>query len=72
MVFFLFSGKRDCLGKSLALTELFLFFASLMQRYNFTTTNSQQLDLTPNIQVTQLPPQTEVIITRLKPRDHSG
>jgi len=59
-------GKRDCLGKSLALTETFLFFASLMQRYHFTTTtNPEELDLTPTIQVTQIPPPAEVIITKL-------
>jgi cytochrome P450 len=39
-----FSGKRDCLGKSLALTELYLFFAALMQRYDFRWIDEKNLD----------------------------
>ena len=38
------TGKRDCLGKSLALTELYLFFAALMQRYTFRWINEANLD----------------------------
>ena len=62
-----FPGKRDCLGKSLALTELFLFFASLMQRYTFTTTkNPKDLDISPIVGLTQSPPSVDVIITKIK------
>jgi cytochrome P450 len=63
---FYFTGKRDCLGKSLALTELFLFFASLIQRYNFKSveTNLDLVDMRPVVNVTQAPKPFKVIMSK--------
>ena len=47
-------GKRDCLGKSLALTEFFLFFACLLQRYSFQSTE-KDVDINPHVAFTQSP-----------------
>ena len=58
-------GKRDCLGKSLALIELFLFFASLMQNYQFKAV-TENLDLEPHVQFTQSPKPFEVILSKFK------
>ena len=58
-------GKRDCLGKSLALIEFFLFFASLMQNYKFKSVIDEKfLDLEPHVQFTQSPKPFEVIISK--------
>ena len=58
-------GKRDCLGKSLALIEFFLFFASLMQNYKFKSViDEKSLDLEPHVQFTQSPKPFEVIISK--------
>ena len=59
-------GKRDCLGKSLALTEFFLFFANLMQRYNFKAVNEdlKRVNIKPIVSFTQTPHPFEVIIEK--------
>ena len=58
-------GKRDCLGKSLALIEFFLFFANLMQSYKFQSVEKiENLDLEPHVQFTQSPKPFEVIIQK--------
>merc|ERR1719468_636202 len=59
-------GKRDCLGKSLALTQFFLFFASLMQRYTFTSIHEDlsKVDIQPVIMFTQTPKPFEVILKK--------
>lgn len=59
-------GKRDCPGKSLALTQFFLFFASLMQRYTFTSTKAhlREIDISPNVMFTQSPKSFEVILKK--------
>uniref|UniRef100_A0A3Q1C4G0 Cytochrome P450, family 2, subfamily N, polypeptide 13 n=1 Tax=Amphiprion ocellaris TaxID=80972 RepID=A0A3Q1C4G0_AMPOC len=36
-------GRRACLGEGLARTELFLFFVSLLQRFNFSTLDGVEL-----------------------------
>nr|AKH03502.1 cytochrome P450 3036B1 [Paracyclopina nana] len=61
-------GKRDCLGKSLALAELFLFFASLMQRYSFKSVHDDlsRVDLEPKVNFTQAPQPFDVIISKLE------
>ncbi|XP_049416542.1 cytochrome P450 2K1-like [Epinephelus fuscoguttatus] len=46
------AGRRVCLGESLARTELFLFFTSLLQRFRFTPppgVTEDELDLTPAV-----------------------
>ena len=64
--FFSFSGKRDCLGRSLALTEMFLFFAALMQRYNFKSVHEDlsMIDIEPVVMFTQIPKPFEVILNK--------
>lgn len=61
-------GKRDCLGKSLALAELFLFFATLMQRYGFKSVHEDTnlIDLEPVCNFTQCPKPFDVIISKLE------
>ncbi|XP_047212665.1 cytochrome P450 2K1-like [Girardinichthys multiradiatus] len=52
------AGHRVCLGESLAKMELFLFFTSLMQRFQFTPppgVSEDELDLTPAVGFTVLP-----------------
>ncbi|MED6249317.1 Cytochrome P450 2K1 [Ataeniobius toweri] len=52
------AGRRACLGESLARTELFLFFTSLLQHFRFTPppgVSEDQLDLTPVVGVTLAP-----------------
>jgi hypothetical protein len=55
------------LGKSLALTELYLFFAALMQRYTFRWIDNENLDALntkAKIGFTKMPPPYEVIVTK--------
>lgn len=40
-------GKRSCLGESLARTELFLIFAALMQKFQFSSKTDSYLSLSP-------------------------
>nr|AAZ43085.1 cytochrome P450 monooxygenase CYP2K17 [Danio rerio] len=52
------AGRRVCLGESLARMELFLFFASLLQSYRFTTppgVSEDELDLKGTVGVTLNP-----------------
>ncbi|XP_041942129.1 cytochrome P450 2K1-like [Alosa sapidissima] len=52
------AGRRVCLGESLARMELFLFFASLLQRFRFTPppgVSEDELDLTPAVGFTLNP-----------------
>lgn len=45
MSFSVSAGKRGCLGEKLASTELFLFFASLLQRFTFSAPAGVQLSV---------------------------
>jgi len=38
------TGKRDCLGRSLAQVEFFLFYSSLMQNFNFNWAEGDDLE----------------------------
>jgi cytochrome P450 len=61
------TGKRDCLGKSLALTELYLFFSALMQKYSFHWIDEdhlEQLVTKPKIGFIQSPPPYQVIVKK--------
>ncbi|XP_031420531.1 cytochrome P450 2K1-like [Clupea harengus] len=52
------AGRRVCLGESLARMELFLFFATLLQRFRFTPppgVSEDELDLTPLVGFTLNP-----------------
>nr|APH81377.1 cytochrome P450 CYP3036A1 [Tigriopus kingsejongensis] len=43
------TGKRDCLGKSLALAEFYIFFAALIQKFEFLPPSSGEIpDLEPD------------------------
>ncbi len=43
-------GKRSCLGESLARMELFLIFASLLQKFHFKPSHEESLPtLVPNV-----------------------
>ncbi len=60
------TGKRDCLGRSLALSQFFLFFAALMQRYSFKSVheNLNMVDIEPIVMFTQTPKPFEVILNK--------
>ncbi|KAL8173100.1 UNVERIFIED_CONTAM: hypothetical protein K2H54_040057 [Gekko kuhli] len=52
------AGRRVCAGETLARMELFLFFASLLQRFTFQPapgTSKEDLDLTPAVGLTTPP-----------------
>uniref|UniRef100_A0A670J5I3 Cytochrome P450 family 2 subfamily W member 1 n=1 Tax=Podarcis muralis TaxID=64176 RepID=A0A670J5I3_PODMU len=52
------AGRRACLGETLAKTELFLFFTSLLQGFTFQPppgTSQEDLDLTPAVGLTTSP-----------------
>ncbi|KAL8173109.1 UNVERIFIED_CONTAM: hypothetical protein K2H54_040152, partial [Gekko kuhli] len=52
------AGRRVCAGETLARMELFLFFASLMQRFTFQPapgTSKEDLDLSPGVGITVSP-----------------
>ncbi|XP_039638086.1 cytochrome P450 2K1-like isoform X1 [Perca fluviatilis] len=52
------AGRRICLGESLARTELFIFFTSLLQHFCFTPppgVSEDELDLTPRVGFTLNP-----------------
>lgn len=52
------SGRRMCLGESLARMELFLFFSTLLQHFCFTPppgVKEEDLDLTPRVGLTLSP-----------------
>jgi len=59
-------GKRDCLGKSLAREQLFLFFTGLMQRYRVRSPleDIKDLSLEPAPGFTLTPKPFEVILER--------
>ncbi|XP_074471426.1 cytochrome P450 2K1-like [Sebastes fasciatus] len=52
------AGRRACVGESLAMMELFIFFASLLQKFHFTPppgVSEDELDLTPCLGLTLNP-----------------
>ncbi|KAL8173112.1 UNVERIFIED_CONTAM: hypothetical protein K2H54_040191 [Gekko kuhli] len=52
------AGRRICAGETLAKMELFLFFASLLQRFTFQPApgmSKEDLDLTPGVAITVSP-----------------
>uniref|UniRef100_A0ACB8GF27 Cytochrome P450 2K6 n=1 Tax=Sphaerodactylus townsendi TaxID=933632 RepID=A0ACB8GF27_9SAUR len=52
------AGRRACAGETLAKMEIFLFFASLLQRFTFQPapgTSKEDLDLTPDSGITSSP-----------------
>ncbi|XP_069775714.1 cytochrome P450 2K6-like isoform X2 [Narcine bancroftii] len=50
------AGRRMCAGKDLAKMEIFLFFTSLLQRFNFQCPPGEpELDLTPQVSFIQSP-----------------
>ena len=59
-------GKRECPGKSLAQMELFLFFANMMQRYNFQSVLNDLtlLDLKPVFGLAPVPKPFEVLMNK--------
>ena len=60
------SGKRDCLGQSLAKEQLFLFFTGLLQRYRFRSPLKDMKDLSiePQLAFTLMAKPFEVILER--------
>ncbi|XP_077147761.1 cytochrome P450 2K1-like [Ranitomeya variabilis] len=53
-------GKRSCAGETLALMELFLFFTTLLQNFNFQAPPGAILDLNPAMASTNGPKQYEI------------
>ena len=60
-----FLGKRDCLGKTLANTQLYLFLTGLLQRYQFTSVEKrlEDIDISPIIGFTTVAPHFKLIVT---------
>ncbi|XP_030061953.1 cytochrome P450 2J2 [Microcaecilia unicolor] len=48
-------GKRVCLGEQLAKTELFLFFTSLLQKFEFQAPKNEKLSLKARVGITLSP-----------------
>ena len=61
-----FSGKRDCLGKSLGQTQHYLFLTGILQKFNFKSTlkNLQDLSTEPRWGGTLATQPFEVIIEK--------
>ncbi|XP_069584433.1 cytochrome P450 2K4-like isoform X2 [Ranitomeya imitator] len=53
-------GKRSCAGETLAKMELFLFFTTLLQNFNFQPIPGAKLDLTPALGSTNSPKPFEI------------
>ena len=64
LIFYL--GKRDCLGKSLAKEQLFLFFTGVLQRYRMRSTfeDIKHLSIEPAIGFSLTAKPFEVILDR--------
>ena len=60
------AGKRRCIGEQLARMELFIFFATLLQKCSFSSVPGQELSIEPVMSFGNEAPAYEVIIT---PRD---
>ncbi|DBA13683.1 TPA: hypothetical protein GDO54_018451 [Pyxicephalus adspersus] len=54
------SGKRSCAGETLAKTELFLFFTTLLQNFTFQAPPGAKLDLTSAVGLTTPPLKHEI------------
>lgn len=59
-------GKRDCLGKSLAINQFYLFFAALIQRYTFATVldDVELINMKPDVGVAQKPMPFKVTVSK--------
>jgi len=59
----LFSGKRVCLGESLARAELFLYFTSMMQHFKFRLAPDYPVpDIKGRFAVTNIPKPFHVLV----------
>lgn len=58
------TGKRICMGESLAKLELFLFFAAIMHQYRFSRVPGQKLNFEPINGLTLRPPQTTLLFEK--------
>ncbi|XP_006031459.2 cytochrome P450 2G1-like [Alligator sinensis] len=58
------AGKRVCLGKSLALMELFLILTTILQRFTLTSPKPpQEINLTPKVNIlVNVPPSYELYV----------
>ena len=63
--FFLFSGRRACMGETLAKMELFLYFSSLIQQFKFELPPGAEVPSTEPVKGFTLSPKPfQVIITK--------
>lgn len=62
------TGKRACLGQSLAEKEFFIFFTCLLQQFNFDPAPGKELpsykDIFPGEELIRIPKPYEVILTK--------
>nr|XP_053646592.1 cytochrome P450 2L1-like [Cherax quadricarinatus] len=58
------TGRRQCLGESLARMELFIFSAALLQNFTFSPPAMTHIDLSPQtLPLSQFPKYQDILIT---------
>ena len=58
-------GKRDCLGKTLAINQTYLFFSGMLQNFRFRSIeeNLGNIDIEPIVGFTMMAPPFKLIVT---------
>ena len=56
-----FLGKRDCLGRSLAEVELFLYLTSIVQKFNIKPIDNENLSFEKELGITLSPKKVPIL-----------